>query len=315
MQLTQPQFDHITVMREAAVQALVHDEDGYYVDGTFGRGGHASRILEQLSPRGRLMAIDQDADAVAVAHEKFADDARFSIQQGSFTQMNAILAQREWMGKVAGVLLDLGVSSPQLDNPERGFSFQKDGPLDMRMNQSGGESAAEWIASATVEQIAQVLFTYGEEKFGRRMAQAIVREREKQPIATTARLASIIAAANPRWEKGKHPATRAFQAIRIYINGELEALESVLEQSLEALATNGVLVVISFHSLEDRLVKRFIRHHVKGDAHLPAGLPVQVGMLKQRLQSKNKPIKASEEEVKHNPRARSAVMRVAVKCA
>ncbi|GGB87733.1 ribosomal RNA small subunit methyltransferase H [Marinobacterium zhoushanense] len=309
------EFSHTTVLLEEAVSALVADPDGFYVDGTFGRGGHSERILSRLSNTGRLMAIDKDPAAIRHAETCFADEPRFQICHGSFSELQHFVEAAGMSEQVAGILLDLGVSSPQLDDPDRGFSFLNDGPLDMRMDTSRGESAADWINRAGEGEIADVLFTYGEERFSRRMAKAIVNARQESPITRTARLASIISEANPRWEKGKHPATRAFQGIRIHINRELEDIEQVLEQSLNVLAVGGRLVVISFHSLEDRLVKRFIRKHVKGDEHLPPGIPVTQEMLQQRLKAEGKAVKASAAEVQANPRARSAVMRVAVKTA
>lgn len=307
------QFRHASVMLEEAVNAVINEPDGVYVDCTFGRGGHSARLLEQLGPNARLIAIDKDPQAIAYAAERFADEPRFEIEHGSFAQLNEFLEKRGLLGKVNGILLDLGVSSPQLDDPSRGFSFLHDGPLDMRMDTSSGESAAEWINRADEKEIADVMYLYGEERFSRRMAKAIVEEREQTPIETTARLAQIIKDANPRWEKGKHPATRAFQGIRIHINRELDDVRDVLDQALEALAIGGHLVVISFHSLEDRIVKQFIRKHVKGDDHIPPGIPVTEDMLKQRLSGKSKAIKAGKDELADNPRARSAVMRVAVK--
>ncbi|WP_151669660.1 16S rRNA (cytosine(1402)-N(4))-methyltransferase RsmH [Nitrincola schmidtii] len=308
------EFNHITVMLNEAVEALVTDPDGFYIDGTFGRGGHSSLILSKLSEKGRLLGIDKDPMAIAEAQRRFGDDPRFSIEHGAFSEIESFVAKRELVGQVTGVLLDLGVSSPQLDDPSRGFSFQYDGPLDMRMNTTSGESAAEWINRASESEIADVLFHYGEERFSRRMAKAVVAERQKSPIMTTARLASIITDANPRWEKGKNPATRAFQGIRIHINRELDEIETCLDQTLELLAPQGRMVVISFHSLEDRIVKRFIRRHVKGDEHLPSGVPFTQSMLNQRLKGLGKAIKASAAEVDANPRSRSAVMRVAEKC-
>ncbi|GAA0787494.1 16S rRNA (cytosine(1402)-N(4))-methyltransferase RsmH [Marinobacterium sediminicola] len=308
-------FSHITVLLNEAVKELVQDPDGFYIDGTFGRGGHSALVLEQLSDNGHLMAIDKDPEAIRHAHVRFADEPRFSIEHGSFAQLQSFVEQRGMMGKVSGVLLDLGVSSPQLDDPERGFSFLNDGPLDMRMDTTSGESAADWVNRASETEIADVIYQYGEERFSRRMARAIVAEREQEPITTTARLAKIISEANPRWEKGKHPATRAFQGIRIHINRELADVEACLDQALEVLAPGGRLVVISFHSLEDRIVKRFIRRHVKGDEHIPPGVPVTDAMLKRRLKSAGKAIRAGKDELNQNPRARSAVMRAAIKLA
>lgn len=308
------QQPHITVLEQEAVESLVVDPAGFYIDGTFGRGGHSAQILRRLAPAGRLLAIDKDAEAIAVAGQRFAGDSRFEIAHCSFAQMQNLVAERGLVGKVAGVLLDLGVSSPQLDKPERGFSFLHDGPLDMRMDQTRGPSAAEWVNSASEEELARVMKEYGEERFARRMARAIVAEREKAPIERTGRLAQILKEANPAWEKGKHPATRAFQGIRIHINNELADLEAVLEQALEVLAVGGRLVVISFHSLEDRLVKRFIRRQEKGDP-VPRGVPVMDSQLNRRLKSRSKAVKASSQELEKNIRSRSAVMRVAEKIA
>lgn len=309
------EFKHITVLLNEAVDALVQDSSGFYVDGTFGRGGHSALVLEQLADDGRLMGIDKDPQAIAHAHEKFENEPRFSIAHGSFAQLQQFVAERGMDGKVDGVLLDLGVSSPQLDDASRGFSFLNDGPLDMRMDTTSGESAADWIARAEESEIADVIYTYGEERFSRRMAKAIVEYREEAPITTTGQLAKIIAEANPAWEKGKNPATRAFQGIRIHINRELEDLESCLDQALDMLKVGGRLVVISFHSLEDRIVKRFMRKHVKGDEHLPRGIPFTNDMLKIRLKNVGKAVKAGGPETKENVRARSAVMRVAEKVA
>ena len=301
---------HTPVLLQEAVDFLVTDVDGVYVDGTFGRGGHARAILQRLGPRGRLLAIDRDPEAVASGRRELTGDERFSIEHASFDQMAVLLERHGMARRLTGCLLDLGVSSPQLDDPERGFSFLHDGPLDMRMDPQRGISAAEWLARARVEEIEQVLREYGEERFARRMAAAIVRERSRAPIETTGRLAEIVARANPAWEKGKHPATRCFQAIRICINGELEALRAVLTQAVEALLPGGRLVVISFHSLEDRIVKRFMRDRSRWtDSPGPAGASAPV------LRRLGKALKASEEEVARNLRARSAVMRVAEKLA
>lgn len=309
------EFKHITVLLNEAVDALVQDKSGFYIDGTFGRGGHSSLVLNQLGSEGRLMGIDKDPQAIAHADDLFSEESRFSIAHGSFAQLQEFVEARGLAGQVDGVLLDLGVSSPQLDDAERGFSFLNDGPLDMRMDPTSGESAADWIARADETEIADVIYTYGEERFSRRMAKAIVTKREEEAITTTAQLAKIIAEANPAWEKGKNPATRAFQGIRIHINRELEDLESCLDQALEMLRVGGRLVVISFHSLEDRIVKRFIRQHVKGDEHLPPGIPFTNDMLKIRLKNVGKAVKASAKETDENVRARSAIMRVAEKTA
>lgn len=306
------QVAHTTVMLREAVDTLVTDPDGFYVDGTFGRGGHSSLILEQLSGRGRLLAIDKDPAACAVARERFAHESRFEIVAGSFAGAAQYVADRGRTGQVAGILLDLGVSSPQLDDAERGFSFMRDGPLDMRMDPDSGVSAAEWLAVADEAEISRVLKEYGEERFARRMARAIVRERANQPITRTLQFANIVAEAHPAWEKGRHPATRAFQAIRIHINRELEDLETLLAGVVSMLAPGGRLVVISFHSLEDRIVKRFIRRQEHGEA-LPRGLPIMEKDRPRYLRSIGKARRPEELEVDANLRSRSAVMRVAEK--
>lgn len=303
---------HITVLLNEAVEALVTDTSGFYVDGTFGRGGHSGLILQQLALDGRLLGIDKDLAAIATANTRFGSDARFAIAHGSFAELAALIDERGMTGKVTGVLLDLGVSSPQLDEAERGFSFMQDGPLDMRMDQTRGQSAAEWVNSAGEDEITWVLKEFGEERFAKRMARAIIAERQKQPFTRTKHLAEVIKEANPAWEKGKHPATRAFQAIRIQVNNELGDLESVLDQALTVLAPGGRLVVISFHSLEDRVVKRFIRRQELGDP-VPKGLPIRDDQLNKRMRSLGKAIKASDAEVSANVRSRSAVMRVAEK--
>lgn len=306
-------FKHKSVLLDEAVEWLIQDPSGRYMDGTFGRGGHSGLILQGLTEQGQLQAFDKDPEAIVVAQAMIADDARLQIAQTSFADMQHIAEQRQWRGQVDGVLLDLGVSSPQLDDPERGFSFMHDGPLDMRMNPDQGESAAAWLARADADEIADAMYHYGEERFSRRMARAIVETRSKTPITRTKQLAEIIAAANPKWEKGKNPATRAFQGIRIHINRELADLEDGLEAALQVLRPGGRLVVISFHSLEDRIVKRFMRKQAKGDTHLPPGLPVTEDMLERRLKLIGKARKPTKHEVEINPRARSAVMRVAEK--
>ncbi len=303
---------HITVLLNEAVEALVTDTSGFYVDGTFGRGGHSGLILQQLAVNGHLLAIDKDLAAIATARQRFGEDSRFDIAHGSFAELAQLVDARGMTGKVSGVLLDLGVSSPQLDEAERGFSFMQDGPLDMRMDQSRGQSAADWVNSADEDEIARVLKEFGEERFAKRMARAIVAERQKQPFTRTKHLAEVVKEANPAWEKGKHPATRAFQAIRIHVNNELGDLDVVLDQALEVLAPGGRLVVISFHSLEDRVVKRFIRRQEQGDP-VPKGLPIRDDQLNKRMRALGKAIKASDAEVNMNVRSRSAVMRVAEK--
>lgn len=305
---------HVTVLLEEAVKGLITDKNGFYIDGTFGRGGHSGLILGELSEAGCLLSIDKDPQAIAVGNLRFGKDSRFELVQESFADMKALVESRNKLGEVTGILLDLGVSSPQLDQAERGFSFSHDGPLDMRMDDSAGITAAQWVNSASESEIVRVLKEYGEERFARRMARAILQERVAEPITTTSRLAKIISAAHPAWERGKNPATKAFQGIRIHINDELKDLEQVLDDTLDMLAVGGHLVVISFHSLEDRRVKRFIQRHVKGD-DLPAGLPVTADKLNKRLKLIGKMTKAGEQELEVNPRARSAVMRVAEKIA
>jgi 16S rRNA (cytosine1402-N4)-methyltransferase len=307
-------FRHITVLLEEAVEGLALRADGCYLDGTFGRGGHSRLILERLGPGGRLLGFDKDPQAIATGQALAAEDGRFVIVQRSFAELGDEVHVQGLDGKVDGVLLDLGVSSPQLDDPERGFSFLNDGPLDMRMNPDRGQSAAQWIASASEEEIARVFKDYGEERFAKRMARAVVQRRTEKPFERTADLAAVLTAANPAWEKGKNPATRAFQGIRIHVNNELGDLEQGLDAALESLTVGGRLVVISFHSLEDRIVKQFMRKHAKGEADkLPRDLPVRHAAFDPRLKLLGKPQYASEEELKANPRSRSAVMRVAEK--
>jgi 16S rRNA (cytosine1402-N4)-methyltransferase len=312
--MTMNTFRHETVLLEPAVDALIGDPAGFYVDGTFGRGGHSRQILSVLQAQGRLLAIDKDPQAISTAKKDFGGDPRFEVAQGSFSTLAALVESAGKMGKVNGVLLDLGVSSPQLEEAQRGFSFMQDGPLDMRMNPDEGQSAAQWLASAAEQEIADVIYRYGEEKFSRRMARAIVEQRNVAPITTTLQLAEIVKQANPAWEKHKHPATRAFQGIRIHINRELEDLESVLTQALEVLSIGGRLVVISFHSLEDRMVKQFINKQAIGDDY-PAGVPVRTSDLNPRMKKIGKAVKASNAEVASNQRSRSAIMRIAEKIA
>ena len=303
-------MEHRPVLLDEALEALAIRPEGIYLDGTFGRGGHSAAILQCLNENGRLLAVDKDPQAIEVAKQRFGADSRFSIVRGSFTMLGDEVASRGWQGKVDGILLDLGVSSPQLDDAQRGFSFRHDGPLDMRMDPDSGISAAQWLNSAKEAEIAQVLKEYGEERFAKRIARAIVQQREQQPITTTARLAKIVADANPKWERDKNPATRSFQAIRIFINSELDELELVLNQSVEMLAPGGRLAVISFHSLEDRRVKRFMRDEARGGVFPPA-LPLTDIQLNRRLRVVGKDIRAGRQELADNPRARSAVLRVA----
>ncbi|MGE6387994.1 16S rRNA (cytosine(1402)-N(4))-methyltransferase RsmH [Pseudomonas sp. NPDC078416] len=307
-------FTHITVLLEEAVEALAVRADGCYLDGTFGRGGHSRLILQNLGPEGRLLGFDKDPQAIATGQTLAAEDGRFVIVQRSFAELGAEAQERGLAGKVSGILLDLGVSSPQLDDPERGFSFMNDGPLDMRMDPSRGVSAAEFVNTAPAEEIARVFKEYGEERFSRRMAGAVVARRETQPFERTGDLAEVLKVANPAWEKGKNPATRAFQGLRIHVNNELGDLEAGLEAALEALEVGGRLVVISFHSLEDRIVKLFMRKLVKGEAdNLPRNLPIRHQAFEPRIKLIGKAQFASDDETRANPRSRSAVMRVAEK--
>ncbi|MAR89905.1 MAG: 16S rRNA (cytosine(1402)-N(4))-methyltransferase RsmH [Pseudomonadota bacterium] len=305
---------HETVMLQEAVDALVINESGIYIDGTYGRGGHSRRILQRLAADGRLLAFDKDPQALADGRALMTIDSRFSIVHDSFAALGEHLQALQLNQGVDGILLDLGVSSPQLDDPARGFSFQADGPLDMRMNNAAGETAAQWLARAEQDEIARVVKEYGEERYARRIARAIVESRQAQPLTTTAQLAALVARANPSRERGKHPATRTFQGIRIHINRELEDLEQALGSILDCLKPGARLVVISFHSLEDRLVKRFIQRKEKGDP-VPRHLPVRDTALNRELRSVGKAVKASSAEVARNPRARSAIMRVAEKLA
>lgn len=309
------EYSHISVLLAQAIDGLAIKPDGCYIDGTFGRGGHSGLILSQLSEQGRLIAIDRDPAAIAAA-EKFADDPRFCIEHQGFAELSAIADKHKVTGKVDGILLDLGVSSPQLDQAERGFSFMKDGPLDMRMDTTRGQTAAQWLASADVEDITWVLRTFGEEKHAWRIANAIVDTREKTPLTSTAQLAKLIQTTAPQREIKKHPATRSFQAIRMYINSELEQIELALAASLDVLAEGGRLVVISFHSLEDRLVKQFMKKHSQG-LIVPRGMPVTEEELQKgkKLSLIGRKLKPGQAEVSENVRSRSSVLRVAQRLA
>jgi 16S rRNA (cytosine1402-N4)-methyltransferase len=303
-------YTHQPVLLAEVLTALSIKPDGVYVDGTFGRGGHANAILAELGPQGRLLAMDRDPEAVQSAEQQFGTDPRFEIEQGAFTMLSKVIAQRQLQGKVNGLLLDLGVSSPQLDDASRGFSFSADGPLDMRMDPSSGVSASEWLESASESDIARVLKVFGEERFSRRIARSVVETRQASPLRTTRQLAELIEAAVPRREKNKHPATRSFQAIRIFINGELDEITAVLEQVIDVLAPHGRMAVISFHSLEDRIVKRFIRDEYRGEQP-PEEFPLAGMDYVPRLKPVGKAVRAAAAEVDQNPRARSAVLRVA----
>lgn len=303
---------HQPVLLTEVIANLAIKPDGVYVDATFGRGGHAQAILNQLSPTGRLMAMDKDPEAIAYACQLFAGDKRFKIQHGSFADLEIFLKTQNVFGQVDGILFDLGVSSPQLDDPERGFSFLREGKLDMRMDSSHGIDAAAWLATVSESDLAKVLWEYGEERHSRRIARAIVNARKEMPITTTTQLAEIVAAAHPAWQKGKHPATQSFQGIRIAINEELEDLKRGLKQSFEALKVGGRLLVISFHSLEDRLVKHFIQDKERGQQY-PAGLPIKQTSIQPEVKRIGRAIKPSVQEITKNPRARSAVLRIAEK--
>lgn len=307
------QSSHITVLLAEAVDALAIKKGGTYIDCTFGRGGHSKRILSQLGPKGRLFAIDRDMAAYATGEA--IDDPRFYMEHLHFSELNQLAAKHQ-LTSVDGILMDLGISSPQVDVGERGFSFRLNGPLDMRMDQTRGKTVAALLETITEKQLGEVIKHYGEERFAKQVARAIIKERtDGRAITTTGELAKIVASAIPKVEPGKNPATRTFQALRIFANQELEELSLILPQCLNLLAEDGRLVVISFHSLEDRAVKRFIKSEADRD-DLPSNFPVKAKDLPQsRLVSVGKAIKPSEAEVKANPRARSAVMRVAMRTA
>jgi 16S rRNA (cytosine1402-N4)-methyltransferase len=303
-------YTHQPVLLAEVLDGLAIEANGVYVDGTFGRGGHAAAILARLGPAGRLLAVDKDPEAVRSARMQFGDDPRFEIVQGAFTMLSELAAQRKLTGRVNGLLLDLGVSSPQLDDAARGFSFSEEGPLDMRMDPAAGTSAAEWLAHAGEREISEVLRTLGEERFAGRIARAIVATRSSAPLRTTRQLAELIAATVPAREQHKHPATRSFLAIRMYVNHELDDLHAVLRQVPDVLAPGGRLVVIGFHSLEDRIVKRFIRDAYRGEPP-PREFPLAGMNHAPRMRPVGKAIRAGAKELQRNPRARSAVLRIA----
>lgn len=300
---------HAPVLLAEAIEALAPRAGGVYLDCTYGRGGHAGALLERVGQDGRILALDRDPEAVAAGLRVAERDPRLVIERASFTCLGRLLDARG-VPKVDGIIFDLGVSSPQLDDPARGFSFQADGPLDMRMSPDTDVSASEWLRDASEADITRALFEYGEERHARRIARAIVRERAVVPVDTTRRLADIVAAASPGRDRHKHPATRTFQAIRIQVNDELGQLHRALEQVPGRLVPGGRLAVISFHSLEDRMVKRFMRAHSRPPV-MPRGLPAPPDLAEPPLKVIGKPVRPSAEECGHNPRARSAVLRVA----
>ncbi len=305
-------MEHLPVMFAEALQQLAIKKDGIYLDCTFGRGGHSQGILDRLGPTGRLLAFDRDLDAVNSDYARtLLEDKRFILKHTHFSELENIILHEGLTGKIDGILIDLGVSSPQLDNPERGFSFLRDGPLDMRMDGTAGVTAEQWLSCVDEKKLVAVLFEYGEERFARRIAHAIIEKRAETPITTTRELAKLIEDVVPVREKHKHPATRSFQAIRIEINSELDELKAVLQQSARILKPGGRLVVISFHSLEDRIVKRFIRSE-SGAKYNPGKLPVKESDITKGILNKTgKALKAGQLEITQNARARSAIMRVA----
>jgi len=309
------EYKHVTVLLNEAVKEMgVADEEGaaIYIDCTFGRGGHSKLVLKKANDKSCLIGIDKDERAIETANELASKDSRFQIVKSSFAEIKDIAKEQGFLGEVDAVLMDLGVSSPQLDEADRGFSFMNDGPLDMRMDVDSGISAAQWVNETDENTMMHTFFDYGEEKFSRRIAKAICEHRENNPFTRTKELADVVKSAHPNWQKGKHPATRVFQAIRIKINQELEDLEHALEDVLEVLKPGGRLVVISFHSLEDRIVKRFMKKQSKGD-EIPRGLPIMDVDRNQTMKLQGKAIKPSKNEVDENPRSRSAIMRAAVK--
>lgn len=305
--------EHQTVMLTEAIEGLNIQPDGIYLDATYGRGGHSRGILKHLNSSGKLLVMDKDPQANADAEKLAATDPRVRVFAGSFKQLFTFCAQEDVVGKINGILFDLGVSSPQLDQADRGFSFMREGALDMRMDPTSGISVAEWLATAQAKDIAFVLKEYGEERFSTRIANAIVNFRAKEAISTTTQLAAIISQAIPFKDKHKHPATRSFQALRIFINQELEDLSAALDQVINLLTDHGRLVVISFHSLEDRVTKQFIAQQTKSDT-FPHLLPIKHAELEQpKLRKIGKALKPTEQEVERNVRARSAIMRIAEK--
>ena len=303
---------HIPVLLNEALQALNLAQSKLVVDATYGRGGHAQAIFRQLSPNAQLIVIDRDSAAIEQARATWGSERRVEAVHAPFSRLSEIIGGRNLVGKVDGILFDLGVSSPQLDQAERGFGFSRDGPLDMRMDQTRGITAQAWIRHVDEKELARVLRVYGEERFARRISRTIKKALEEKEIRSTGELTRLISAAVPTREKGKHPATRSFQAIRIAVNDELQEIDAVLPQALEVLSQGGRMVFISFHSLEDRIVKRYFKTQSRGDPY-PRDLPVTHDMLKPRLRLIGKAVMPCAQEVARNPRARSAVMRVAQK--
>ena len=305
-------YGHEPVLLNETLEALNVRAEGIYIDCTVGRCGHTAAILERLGAAGRLLALDRDPQAISAVTQRFGGDQRVAAVHASYASLLQVCRQRGWIGNVDGVLFDLGVSSPQLDDPHRGFSFMRDGELDMRFDQTSGRSAADWLNTANAAEIANVLYRNADEKFSRRIAAAIIREREQQPIRTTRQLANIVAAVIPGRERDKHPATRTFQAIRMHVNAETEELETALPMAVEVLRPGGRLAVISFHSIEDRLVKRFMRKECRGD-RFPEDLPVTADVLRPRLRTVVSRVRPTVDESERNPRSRSATLRVAEK--
>jgi len=306
---------HKPVLLDEVIEALNIRADGFYIDGTFGRGGHSREILKRLGPNGRLLAFDKDPDAVMSVDNDLVQDERFEIIKGSFTMLMQHVKRHEVAAQVAGVLFDFGVSSPQLDDASRGFSFRFDAPLDMRMNPTEGQSVAEWLAVASETEIANVIYEYGEERASRRISKAIVNARSENPIKTTSQLEALVFKAAPPRKNAKklgdvHPATKTFQALRIFINRELDEIKEVLPQAVDVLCPQGRLAAISFHSLEDRIVKRFMRDQSMPTSY-PAELPIMPDDNDMKLKLVGKKIRATKEEINKNPRARSATLRVA----
>ncbi|MFK5895281.1 MAG: 16S rRNA (cytosine(1402)-N(4))-methyltransferase RsmH [Pseudomonadota bacterium] len=303
---------HIPVMLNETIDALNVKSSGIYIDGTFGRGGHSAEIVKKLNEQGKLFVLDKDPQAISTALECYAKKSNVFVTAGSYTQVRELMEKHNLCGAVDGILLDLGVSSPQLDNAERGFSFMKSGFLDMRMDNGQGQSAAEWINQVPEKDLIKVLKEYGEERYSKRIARAIINAREVSAVEDTKHLAEIIKQAHPNWQKGKHPATKSFQAIRIVINDELGELRKVLTQLIDILKPGGRIAIISFHSLEDRIVKIFFNKLCKGD-DFPLDLPVTDDQMNRKLKLVGKAIKATKDEILNNPRSRSAVLRVAEK--